>query len=92
MTGEVPERAVEGFREVEFPRVEKLRRHATMAAVVSIGVLPAVLRVTDDRMADGAEVCTNLVRLTGDEVDLQNGIIGATLQRFLRGMDFDGVR
>ena len=42
-----------------------------MGTVVSIGVLPAVLRVTDDRVADGTEVCTDLVGLTGDEVDLQ---------------------
>ena len=63
-----------------------------MGTVVSIGVLPAVLRVTDDRVADGTEVCTDLVGLTGDEVDLQNGVFRTALQRFVRGMDFDGVR
>ena len=45
-----------------------------MGTVVSIGVLPAILRVTDDRVADGAEVCTDLVGLTRDEVDLQDGV------------------
>ena len=62
-----------------------------MATVVSIRVLPAVLRITDDRVADGAEVRTDLVRLTGDEVDLQDGVIRAALQGFIRSMDFDGV-
>ena len=55
-----------------------------MGTVVSIGVLPAVLRVTDDRVADGTEVCTDLVGLTGDEVDLQNGVFRTALQRFVR--------
>ena len=63
-----------------------------MGPVVSIGVLPAILRVTDDRVADGAEVRTDLVRLTGDEVDLQYRVRRAALQRFVPGMDFDGVR
>ena len=92
LAGEVPERAGEVFREVQFPRVEKLRRHATMGPVVSIGVLPTVLRVTDDRVADGAEVRADLVGLTGDEVDLQDGVIVAALQRFVCCMDFGGVR
>ena len=91
LAGEVPERAVEGFREVQFPRVKELRLHATMDPVVSIGVLPTVLRVTDDRVADGAEVRTDLVGLTGDEVDLQDGVIRAVLQGFIRSMDFDSV-
>ena len=63
-----------------------------MGPVVSIGVLPAVLRVADDRVADGTEVRADLVRLTGDEMDLQYRVIRAALQWFVRGMDFDGVR
>lgn len=82
LAGEVLELAVKVFREVQFPRVEELRLHATMGTVVSIGVLPTVLRVTDDRVADGAEVCTDLVGLTGDEVDLQNGVLRTVPHRF----------